>query len=311
MVASTTRADDWLGGIDALRVLAAIFVIFIHIPQHNDLAITSDIIARWAVPFFFAAAGYLAASNNRSPIVEVRRLLRRIGIPYLFWVAIYCAFLLPGTSELSVKDIARIVLLGGPAIHLWFLPALAMALVFFRCIQRCTTPKLFILAAVVYAAGLIVGAYRPANLDLPFNPRNGPFLSVPMVIIGALYRRRPPVDLSVAVVAVVASFLMYAAEVHFLHPRALDQTGTTFLIGYTPLMVGLTWKDRITEYVGNFGKYSFGVYLTHVGVLTLLQRIFYPQSGVQTLCFVFIIAIASFAVSAALWHTPYVRALVR
>lgn len=292
-----------------MRLLAAASILLIHAPQPDAFAKFADVFARWAVPFFFATSGFLAAGTNRSLRDELKRIAQRIGLPYFFWLIVYCAFLI-NIRDQSLKDWARILIFGGPAIHLWFLPALALALITYRLLQNKSIFILLVTALVLYVIGTLIGTYSIIPIELPFNPRNGPFLSVPMVIIGAIYRRGYYIQLKPALVFMFFSFLFYATEVAVFAPLRIDQVITTILIGFAPLCVAVRINSSSAWYT-YAGRYTLGFYLLHVGVVSAFQRIFYPNSTFTYLAFVAIAAALTFALTIAISKVPYIRATIR
>ncbi|MGW8142085.1 acyltransferase [Sphingomonas zeae] len=307
--ATATQKYEILSGIELMRFLAAISILLIHAPQPDEFAKCADIFARWAVPFFFATSGFLAAGSNRSLWSELKRVAQRIGVPYIFWLIVYCSFFID-IGDQSPKDWVRILIFGGPAIHLWFLPALAVALITYRFLQNRSIAVLATTALILYVIGILLGPYRIIPTELPFNPRNGPFLSVPMVIIGAIYRRGAYIPLKPALALTFLSFLAYATEIAIFAPLRIDQVMTTILIGFAPLCVAVRMNSS-AAWCAYAGKYTLGFYLLHVGVVTAFQRIFYPNSTFTYLAFVMIAAAFTFVVTMAISKVPYLRATIR
>lgn len=306
---TAAQKNEILSGIELMRFLAAISILLIHAPQPDAIAKCADIFARWAVPFFFATSGFLAAGSNRSVRSELKRAVHRIGVPYIFWLIIYCSFFI-NIGDQSLKDWLRILIFGGPAIHLWFLPALAVALITYRFLENRSIAVLAGTALILYVIGILIGPYPIIPTELPFNPRNGPFLSVPMVIVGAIYRRGAYIPLKPALFFMTFSFLAYAAEIAIFAPLRIDQIATTILIGFAPLCVAV--RTSISgAWCGFLGKYTLGFYLLHVGVVTAFQRIFYPDSTFTYLVFVTIAAALTFALTMALSKVPYLKATIR
>ena len=285
-------------------------MVFIHAPHPGQFGIFLDVIARWAVPFFFVVSGYLAAGTTRSPIAETKRVISRIGKPYLFWVCFYFIVLPKSPDPLSVKDILRVFLLGGPAIHLWFLPALGISLILFRCIQQYSAKNIIVIAILLYIFGLFVGAYAPSDLKLPFNPRNGPFLSVPMVLAGALYRRVQSMTLSRACASLFVCFILYFMEVYFFRPRQLDQVIMTSAIGFLPLPIALALNGPFSKAFSFLGQYAFGFYLVHLLIVFEIERFFYPTDSMTLMAFILLVSMLALLITFMLWQFKLTRQLV-
>jgi peptidoglycan/LPS O-acetylase OafA/YrhL len=134
-----TKNKHRLLGVDLVRGIATLAVIFIHSPfdhvPYNPESMVFQNIFLFAVPFFLATAFYFyalkpSAAMNR----EFWRLrFQRIMIPYLLWSLIYFCiqfFIFFGRSHKVEKltallaDPVGIIFLGGAFGHLYFLPLL-------------------------------------------------------------------------------------------------------------------------------------------------------------------------------------------
>lgn len=82
--------------------LCACLVVFIHVPMARSTDpvawwfhfLTTGILCRIAVPFFFVASGFLLARHARSPgwwKAENKKRLRTLLVPYLSWSLLYAA----------------------------------------------------------------------------------------------------------------------------------------------------------------------------------------------------------------------------
>ena len=126
--------------VDLIRVLATLAVIVLHTshlvdkvtPGHTSsghyIALVADAAGRFAVPAFFALAGWavLVASPPRNGATVGRRLVR-IVVPMAVWTAGYIAFVhLNGWyASTPPKTFAINAIFGQilPAYHLWYLYA--------------------------------------------------------------------------------------------------------------------------------------------------------------------------------------------
>lgn len=112
-----------LDELDALRLVAAICVIALHVPapvfdesSHWDLV---RILSRWAVPFFFLLSGFmLPAQIGTAQFTRLAVILIWANLLYL------PLFLLRG----KLGETGPAILLTGTHFHLWFLSALMLGL---------------------------------------------------------------------------------------------------------------------------------------------------------------------------------------
>ncbi|MFC7220258.1 acyltransferase family protein [Streptomyces polyrhachis] len=117
--------------IDALRVLCTAAVVLCHTAAefidagHRTAGIAADSLSRFAVPAFFAMAGWAALAG--APVGSDRRLLRRlerIARPMAVWTLLYLLwqYVIGPPPDDGAKEAVR-ALFGSvePAFHLWYL----------------------------------------------------------------------------------------------------------------------------------------------------------------------------------------------
>ena len=129
--------------LDWVRTVAAVGIVLLHassifVSRESQLAVLGvtpamlcNQIPRFGVPAFFMLSGLGLGLSKRSvklPGFWLHRL-RKIAIPYVLWTAFY--FLLNHRAELAglqplriLGMFGRLLLNGGAASHLWFLPVL-------------------------------------------------------------------------------------------------------------------------------------------------------------------------------------------
>lgn len=117
--------------IDLIRTVACLGVIAIHVHSATPAAESVGLFfLNFCVPFFFATALTYFAQSLR-PTIEVsatiKKVAKRIGIPFLVWSFIYAALLFI-KSSVSGKpysiDFLRVFLYGESAEHMYYLPEL-------------------------------------------------------------------------------------------------------------------------------------------------------------------------------------------
>lgn len=143
-----------LGAFDWFRLAAAVLVIIIHtsplkqINEDADLFLTG-VIARIAVPFFFAASGYFAPLSSTS---ELKNIFLKISAVYGIATAIYLPL---GTYNASIKAL----LFEGTFYHLWYFPAFVLGAAIVIILKKLPMPAAFIIALLLYAVGLCGDSY--------------------------------------------------------------------------------------------------------------------------------------------------------
>jgi len=136
-----SKKNTYLFSIDALRVIAILAVIAIHITTKTLATLHLDIAAapfslfinqaaRFAVPLFFLISGFVLELNNKSGLSYItffKKRASRIVVPYFFWTCIYFLFFtnFQFTKLLSQKFITALFL-GNASYHLYFIPTLIL-----------------------------------------------------------------------------------------------------------------------------------------------------------------------------------------
>ncbi len=340
-----------IAGIELFRLAAAFAIILRHIHPFyysTQLFITATTgptllavaglfifhAVHFAVPFFFLAAGYFLGKKvlagerlGRILLVYIKRLMTI----WLFWSLLYILIphdpaaleavsnngYLPSLAhEISSLryDPLKLVFAGGE-VHLWFLPALAMALCLAALFIKLNMKRAMIpVAVLIYCSGLLVGTYSgtPAGKALQWFPvmgsvsflNNGYFISMLFVALGFLFSERTTeltrrIAIGLIVVGLVTSFLevfnvwrMYGAE------SSLGEYG----IGTVPLSAGiflyaLHWPEKSWALkVSSYGKFSLGIYVVHFFFVPLFYfvdgAILYPYGDVLYPFAVFFLSLA-------------------
>lgn len=303
-----------LAGVDALRVLAALCVVYLHakpfmLPAYADsgYAVVRDAIlqfARFAVPFFFIAAGFFLGKKlfiSANPLAGVHPYLARLITIYTVWTLFYLAFPINWLELLLRGDLRPFVwkaanalelaahhplafLFKSTSVHLWFLPALALASLLLALAIRFRQLGIFLaLGAGLYGAGLASDAYQPT----PWGHRLGLDIAPPLVL-GLLYpslfvglggwlsqHDRYPAGLGWGLA--IGGLLLQVAESLVLHQAyGTPLAAAGYLVGTVPfsaglMMLGLSCRCGSSPRVLNaLAGATLGIYLLHVWVKGLL-----------------------------------------
>ena len=276
--------------LDALRVLSLLGIVILHVAaggfhDNRPLGFVLDELSRFAVPvFFILSACFWKPDELAAPGRLVLRVLRRVGVPFVAWVAIMLAWQLvttPGRQvDLSPGGLALIAWTGGPAFHLWFLPALIVgtAIVAFglRYLGRRATA---VLALVLFLLGTCVGAYGPVLLERGFPfwmDRNGVFFAPVFLVAGVLMRQHAEAVKALPLPALAAAVAVFAlgqlAEGYFVVPRypmGHDFSLSTLGYGVSVALLFMRFDLRWPAW-SVLGRATFTAYLAHLLVLGVL-----------------------------------------
>jgi surface polysaccharide O-acyltransferase-like enzyme len=310
-----------LSGVDAGRLVAVASVPFIHVAHADRVNTWLDLSARFAVPFFFVVSGYFLANTPINPLPAVARTLRRLGIPFALWCAVYLVMSGQPIHQLADPQFVFLLLTtGGPGHHLWFLPALGIATVIMIFLRKLTPQTTLLIAAALYTTGLILGSYGEPLLGLHnrvWLVRNGVLFGFPFIAIGFHLAKHPP-ELSARLAAALFLFggLLQASEA-----MLLSSAGYTprydLLIGTVPFGVGaflLALKLPPSKPVLAFaivGRYSFGIYALHLMGLWIINYFLAIKSLSDSVLAVSFSLLFAISISFLLGQVRFLRGLVR
>jgi surface polysaccharide O-acyltransferase-like enzyme len=308
-------------GIDAVRYLCMFGVVVYHaLPFTPPMPLWAQVVSFAClpgVPFFFVVAGYFLKVDAEFG-ARVARPLRRLLPVYLFWLCAYIALLEVIPAQTAPFPFREWVW-GGPAYHLWFLPALAIGLTLVNAGFAVVGSPLTGLACIVLAGiGLIRGTYHDL-LHIPFaaSAHGGLFAAPLYIYIGALLaRRRFTVPWPWLIVSVILAYGLVATEevltARTLGEPARDVTLSSFILGTVMFLVARGLPDsKVLRSAANLGRLTLGIYAIHLAILWLLL----PAIGDSNPWSVGILASLAFAVaticSLGMQYVPVLRSFAR
>ena len=208
-------AKSKTGGLDWFRPVAALLVVAVHTGPLRSVSaganyLITDILARLAVPFFFAVSGYflvpkLDAQGTAALLPFLKKTAILYGVSTLLYLPIrfYSGyFQQPGLPGLILRDI----FLDGTFYHLWYFPAAMLgACLVCLLLRLCRRPGVALgVCAGLYLLGLLGDSYFGLAALLPplgaayeryfalFGlTRNGVFFAPIFLLLGGMLARRP------------------------------------------------------------------------------------------------------------------------
>ncbi|GAA2040666.1 hypothetical protein GCM10009819_27800 [Agromyces tropicus] len=145
-------------GIDALRVVGVVAVVFAHIWAGG---LTHAAIYSWHVPVFFVLSGYLWR-EGRTLGDEVRRRARSLLVPYALWLVVVTAAWAAFTAVVGTMQLPdpTALLLGGARIGgqyaaFWFVTALFVAAIAMRALSAIAVWVPPVVGALVLAVAYV------------------------------------------------------------------------------------------------------------------------------------------------------------
>ena len=163
-------------GIDIVKFIMALFVVILHthpLRTVNAAAdfLTADVIARAAVPFFFAATGFLLEKQINDGRADTRETIigyvRKVLGLYCIWTVIYLPIIIYNkfiisdeTFSYNIFTMIRDFIFAGSYGQLWYLPAVAVGvLVVFVLRKYLGEGKTVILLLLLFLMGLATQSY--------------------------------------------------------------------------------------------------------------------------------------------------------
>lgn len=345
---------DRLERIDIAKGGAIICVVLIHAgpflsgyDRSAALHLVGQVVQQlcsWAVPFFFAAAGFLF-SRRLTPQGAASawwRYVTRLLLVLLAWTLID-GVLAAGWLRLVV-DAGSLAPLywnlraipgfaaqhpglfwfRGTSVSLWFLVSLIIAISWLALAARAqlSRPAILVVGLLAYLAAVLLGSYAPW-LDIALRPvleHRGPLIAIGFVSIGHFLGTARVLPALVRPAGAVT--LAWLAV--FLEAWALsEQRGTAFqefpYLLSTPALVALLMRAAcrpgpargpIASSLATLGRHSLGIYLVHIPVLNALAP-YKPHSPWAEALLPVAVLVPSLIGSALLRQTPLLRAIVR
>ncbi|WP_242137398.1 acyltransferase [Sphingomonas sp. TREG-RG-20F-R18-01] len=282
-------------GIDAFRYAMALLVIGIHIlppvavgPDRPlglpGWAVVVDVICRCAVPFFFITSGYYFRPE-RGAFANLKRSVVRIAPIYVVWYLFFisAAVFVPG----KLPGHWRIMTLvdGGPAFHLWFLPALIFGLATLTLTLALGGRTLAIAVAALLAIGGPFLANYHSLVGMPhysshLNDFKRQLAAPAFVLMGYLFRGTRPTNLSIAAVlcavAISAMFVERYFVIMVVGNKAIGNAESLLAVfAYGAAVFNLARclnNSPAVQTLSWLGNASLGIYLIHVLFIWMFRQ---------------------------------------
>lgn len=341
--------------VDGMRVFAAFAVICLHTdPFYAErledpttwtapLAWCINLLALFAVPYFFIVSGYffgqrLLAPDGSFKTSALSKIIRRILPMYLGWCLFYALMPRPrawhqlgwwGAIHKNLHDLLGDavnhpwhLLFNGTGLQLWFLASLCLAATMAFVILRWRPKWLYPTAVAMFVCGLLGQGYGQLfGIDLlaqwNVNTRLGPFFGFPLFTLGIWQSRQlPPKSRQSLLLALIALGILFAEGValsalsdrylaHYYVGSALTGLGLFRIALANPTLFGMGILPQI-------GVLTPGIYVTHTYLLSVFEQL--PDLPLETLPGQILLPLALFALSLlcayALANTPVLRRLV-
>lgn len=294
-----------IASLELMRIIAILAIIVIHTQLFIDfpssdgqpwLANIANQLGRFAVPLFFIISGFFIAPKLlSSPLLVMRQYNLPLLRIWLIWTAI--CLLLPSNIHAVMTDgylNERIgywdfllltplnSILEGGLVHLWFLPALIIAVTLIAVFVRLNLLFLLLpISVLLYIYGVAAGSYASlTEWTAPFFTRNGPFFSLLMVVLGFEIRKRDfRLSARAALLVLWVGLLGHFAEAYWLATKEVAFTLHDFLF-FTPLwsigvFLFLLAKPNLGDHPLTYylSKSVLPMYVSHLSIAIVFYNI--------------------------------------
>ncbi len=153
--------------IDIIRLIATYLVVAIHISPFEKINPAFDlfftrILGRLAVPLFFMITGYYILSKSLKEIQTLKEYTKKILIIYFISILIYLPinFYTGSWQSMNIIDFLKEILIDGTFYHLWYFPALILALwLVYFLVKKLGNKKTLAIVIILYLIGLFGDSY--------------------------------------------------------------------------------------------------------------------------------------------------------
>lgn len=290
--------------MDLVRLVAVVGVICIHLSalQTYDGSSGYDqwlaALSRFGVPYFFAASGFLLGTRPPAGTrAAAGKVVARILPIWAFWEGTYLLleFIQKSSKGTNIFDdlgVFQVVVQGGPAFHLWFLPSLMFVSVIAIVSKRYLGADAMLRLSVLCFAALIATRYLSivpfAGTDVVLDASVRSLEGVFFFTLGwwfasqgvALGPRHALALLSLGAVG-------HVVEVEALHRflgtkvRDVEVTASLALVVTGLLMLATSVRARpMPPWIMSASRYTLGIYAAHLLLVRATVRFIHVQDQV-------------------------------
>ena len=306
-------------GIDVFKFIMALLVVVLHThPLYGINAglnfLTADVIPRIAVPFFFAASGFLLqeqiADSDAGAREVLGRYIRKILGLYCIWTIVYLPIIVyvkilssDDTPIRSILMALRDFVFAGSYAQLWYLPAAATGIIVVYTMKKYVGERrTAVILLGLFLAGLLTQSYfgvlayavdsggilwkmMKAVKKVMVTCRNGVFFGSIFIYMGiwiseskiTIKKRRSAIGLTV-------SMLLFCVEAVCLNEAGSIREGDMYLMLLPAVffLMMLAVQTSVNADTVFFRRMSMNIYYVHV-LFRFIYREFIGKNAVNNM----------------------------
>lgn len=299
-------------GIDVMKFIMALFVVVLHTHPFVDVNdtlsfLTTDIMGRVSVPFFFAATGFLLekqTGQQKEKRESIALYIRKLLILYCIWTVVYLPIIIYEKIIISdtpltydVFAIARDFFFTGSYAHLWYLPATAVGLVIVYVLRKYAGERgCIITLLILFCMGLLTQSYfglllRSVPVDgllwklmklvkmAMVTCRNGIFFGSIFLYMGMWVARcNIKVKTYIAVLGLSVSIVLFAVEASWLQRIGMVREQDMYLMLLPTVFFLILFALSLTVRMDTvfLRKMSTNIYFVHM-IFKFVYRTFIEE----------------------------------
>ena len=301
----TNHTHGKINSIELGRVIAILAVLALHCHPFLGYWTIDDTpwvgyifnqLTRFAVPLFFLISGYLLQPKLTANPATV---LKSYSLPLLkvFVVWSIICLLIPLRWNVVINAgyfVERLgywsylgrtplnSLLEGGLVHLWFIPALIMAVAIGALLARVNKLAWFIpIGLLLYVYGILAGSYAVlTDLWSPVVTRNGPFFSTLLFALGFATRKYSlALSSRYALALLVCGSVLHFGEAFWLHQHGQVFSTNDYLFGtalwgvgcFLLLLANPNWGNN--QLIRSLSPYVLAIFVAHLPVALIMKNV--------------------------------------
>lgn len=288
--------------MECVKLIAAILVVFLHVPFPDAIQGIIHPLANFAVPLFFAISGYFNYGADHPTLIRRLKHLLKLYLVGIITAVVYGVITVECTGGSSIaflrsympdlEEMVRWILLHkDPRMgQLWYLTAACMCYLFLSLYVRFFGDKpvdyrpLYVISTSLFAVYFSLGNLAPVlghEVDYLIY-RNGYFLGLPMFTLGIFLHAHQSQIIENFALTTRKLVLLILASAAFVIVQfrtvGLGQTSPATILEVIALMLLMVANPIVSKKSGffssciaKFGTWSTFIYILHILVFSFYQ----------------------------------------